>query len=136
VNFHRYGAPSYHAEDGARLARVLQQAQSAEAKVALARGNVHAALVGAALRVAGHPNHELDRKYLVTAIEHEGVARGDIQMEVDLPGLGGREVTRYENQITLVPTEVLWRPPRHRRGRRDGRVGPHARALPLGAPPR
>lgn len=112
VTFHRYGGSNYHAEDGALLARVLQQAQSAEARVAVARGNVLAALVGGALRVTGHPRQEFDRKYLLTVIEHEGVARGDIPMGVELPGLGGKDKTRYENRLTLVPTEVTWRPRR------------------------
>jgi type VI secretion system secreted protein VgrG len=113
TTFHGYGEDgTYHADDGAALARARQQAQSVNARVAVARGNVSAASAGGALRVSGHAREDLNRAYLVTAIEHLGVARGDLTHDLPLPDPALASASRYESVLTLVPDDVTWRPAR------------------------
>ncbi|MFO0609622.1 MAG: type VI secretion system tip protein TssI/VgrG [Polyangiales bacterium] len=68
------GSATYQQHNTRRLARVRLEEHRTRDHVGQGRSNLHALTPGHALAVAGHERAALDRKYLVSRVEHTGQA--------------------------------------------------------------
>jgi len=73
---------TYQQHNTRRLARVRLEEHRTRDHVGQGRSNVHAATPGCALSVAGHERPTLDRRYLVTRVEHTGQAWHTLPAEI------------------------------------------------------
>ncbi|MFO7562985.1 MAG: type VI secretion system tip protein TssI/VgrG [Enhygromyxa sp.] len=90
-------------DDLERHAQDRREAMSLGARVVRGRSNVTAMRPGLRFVVSGHSRDELDREYLLTAVEHSG-AEVDLSTEADTPGQG------YANRFECVPADAVIRP--------------------------
>lgn len=93
-----------HRDDGARRAKRKLEQQAAQTRVYLGTGDVVELTPGFIFNLLGHPQHQLDRDYLLVRVRHRGAAP-----EESMYASSGGE-TRYENEFEAVPADVPWRP--------------------------
>lgn len=85
-------------------ARILRQRRR-KAHVARGESTCPALAVGYRFRLDDHPASHLNRNYVVTAVEHEGVAKPRTDAEVAM----------YRNTFSCAPADVVYCPRRPRR---------------------
>ncbi|MFO0604704.1 MAG: type VI secretion system tip protein TssI/VgrG [Polyangiales bacterium] len=126
------GARAYQVENTTRLARVRQEAHQMRAHVGRGRSNVTGMIPGRVFELEGHESPEVNRAFLVTAVESVGQAWSELPEDVRaservLDALaeagvtegGGRRgrVERYRNTFEThrageIETSVPYRPER------------------------
>jgi uncharacterized protein involved in type VI secretion and phage assembly len=128
------GSRTYQTENTARLAKIRHEAYQTRAHVGRGRGNVTGFLPGLTFDLDGHELPEANRAYLITEVEHTGLAWTELPEDVsaservldalheagvDLGGGGSRRgrVERYSNRFSThrmgaIETSVPYRPER------------------------
>ncbi|HEY8377358.1 MAG TPA: type VI secretion system tip protein TssI/VgrG, partial [Nannocystis sp.] len=91
-------------DDGAKRARRKLEQHSAQTRVFLGTGDVTGLTPGYTFALLGHPQHQLDREYLLVRVRHRGAAPEE-DMFTASP-----DQTRYENEFEAIPVDVPWRP--------------------------
>ena len=91
-------------DDGARRARRKLEQHAAQTRVFLGTSDVTELTPGYTFNLLGHPQHHLDRDYLLVRVRHRGEAP-----EEDMFARGAVG-TRYENEFEAIPADVPWRP--------------------------
>jgi type VI secretion system secreted protein VgrG len=127
------GARTYRSENTSRLARVRHEAHQMRAHIGHGRSNVTGMMPGRVFELEGHELPEMNRAFLVTAVEQFGQAWTEIPEDVsaservldaltnagvlaEREGRRGR-VERYRNTLTThrageIETSVPYRPER------------------------
>ena len=92
---------------GQRLAKIRHEEIQGERSQISAESNSPALLPGHVFQLEGYGRHDMSRGYLLVSVEHDGV-----QPQV----LGEEHVAvpeqQYKSQITCIPDDVTYRPPR------------------------
>ena len=99
---------AYTAHDGARRAELLAQEAAAVERVGEGTGNVTGFMPGRVFELLGHEHNDLDRRYLLTRVVHEGSAPEALAPTAE----PSRGADRYRNTFSCVPMEVAWVPQR------------------------
>jgi type VI secretion system secreted protein VgrG len=76
------GARSYRVHNTARLAKVRAEEHQTRVHCSRGRGVVTGMMPGRSFALSGHERSELDRRYLVTAVEHHGLDWSIVPEEV------------------------------------------------------
>jgi type VI secretion system secreted protein VgrG len=110
------GGGRYVADDGRVKARLRWEEEQARRQTGSGAGYVTRFAAGATFELAG-ASPDLDRKYVITSVTHEGEAPDEVlsrgvAVGPRQPGdaFGARE--RYRNRFTCIPADVPFRPPR------------------------
>ncbi|MBN8614630.1 MAG: type VI secretion system tip protein VgrG, partial [Deltaproteobacteria bacterium] len=113
VHFSRFQSDTFGGDDATKQAELVKQRNRTRIEVSHARSELTNVSPGKTFELVGHPVAELDRRWLVVAVHHEGSGRGD-------GGGGGSSEgeVEYTNRLELVPADVEWRPARTRWKRR------------------
>lgn len=98
--------------EGAQFARFRAEALQASQKVLHARGRVFHLHAGRTFTLDDHPRADLNRKYLATAITHEGNQAAALP-EVK-QALGIELDKEYSCEVTAIPANVTYRTPTER----------------------
>jgi len=115
------GAAAHGAHQGARTARVRHQELAQRDGAAAGRGDVTGFAPGRSFELRGHARPDLDGPWVVTSVEHEATAWGDVADDLAAhdrlrdrlpPRPAGDASARYVNAFACVRASVAWRPPR------------------------
>ncbi len=127
LNLYAYdpGSNVHGAHDGTRQARVRHEAQHVDARTGRGLGTVPGFAPGHTFTVTGHQRADGDGTFLLTSVEHEVHAWGDLAEDVrhgerlgsvlrDVLGAneGRGQERRYASRFTCVRAGVPWRPAR------------------------
>ncbi|MCY1060958.1 type VI secretion system tip protein TssI/VgrG [Nannocystis sp. SCPEA4] len=93
-----------HRDDGSKRAKRKLEQQAAQTRVYLGTGDVTELTPGYTFTLLGHPQHQLDRDYLLVRVRHRGAAP-----EEDMYA-NNRGESRYDNEFEAIPADVPWRP--------------------------
>jgi len=107
-------ADDFHAtpSEGALYAKLRAEAMQASQKVLQARGRVFHLAAGRLFSLDDHPRAELNRKYLVTAVSHEGVQAAALPEVKEALGL---ELDKeYMCEVHAIPADLTYRTPADR----------------------
>lgn len=91
--------------DGAALAKVRLEALTVPQKTAHGESGCPRLAAGHTFSLAEHPRDSLNREYLLTAVEHEGI-------EPLMAEAGGEGTVRYQSRFHVIPSDVPYRPAR------------------------
>ncbi|MFO0607009.1 MAG: type VI secretion system tip protein TssI/VgrG [Polyangiales bacterium] len=105
------GSRTYGPHDGGHLAELRDGEERAAEATALGAGNVTGFMPGRFFQLVGHEHPDLDRKYLLTRVEHYLRAPEELLAEGQSgPRASGED--RYRNAFGCVPADVPFVPPR------------------------
>ena len=96
LTFHEYDGAAYAANDMDAQVRLRREAQAFDARVAEGESTVVGMAAAKQFELFGHPQGELDGRYLVLSVEHSFDASG----------------TSYRNRFRCIPIDVPYRPKR------------------------
>ncbi len=102
IHFAQYDGSSFQAHDATKQAGLLRARHRIEIEYAAGESELTLASPGQWLELVGHPDAELDRKWLIVSVRHEGSGPAEAGSEA-----GGVE---YVNRLELVPSDIEWRP--------------------------
>ncbi|EYF05399.1 VgrG protein [Chondromyces apiculatus DSM 436] len=85
------------------MAKLLLEERQASARVGTAESNVMRACPGYVVALQGHPHDDLNRRYLLTAVDHQGA---QALFEAVSPE------SRYTNRLRCIGAEIPFRAPR------------------------
>ncbi len=100
----QHEARTYSPGDAARLAKIRAQAIAAERLRCAGRGTVFGIRPGLVFELEEHPRAALNRKYLVTRVEHRASQAHQLLENVDLDLPRG-----YEVVVHCIPSDVPYR---------------------------
>jgi type VI secretion system secreted protein VgrG len=117
----RHGARFFDKAQGERLARIAAQALSAEAVALKGRGNARHLRAGFTFELSEHPRAELDARYLLRRVRHEGrdgellgrfAGRRELLQTINAGrrAQAGQGVS-YEVEIDAQPADLPYRAP-------------------------
>ena len=96
---------------GQQLARVRLQELEAARLTAKGRSNCMRFGVGLRFELDDHPREDFNRSYMITEATHRGTHPA--ALEEDNPfGAADADEIRYRNDFQVIPSEVVYRPPR------------------------
>ncbi len=96
LTHHEYDGETYGSNDVDDQVSLRRELQASEAFLASGRSTVFGMTVGAVFEMLGHPQSDLDGRYLVLSVTHRFDAQG----------------VNYENQFQCIPEGVPYRPKR------------------------
>jgi len=88
---------------GTDLVKIRKQEIDAGRKMISGVSNCRSFCVGYCFTLGEHPRADLNIKYLLTSVSHQGVQPGTISQDVKVS---------YENQFECIPAEIPYRPSR------------------------
>ncbi len=106
-----YSSRVYNKHDGARLAQVRNQEHRTWERTGRGRGNVTAFTPGYTFALGDHGRGELNRRYVVTHVEHFGVAPEALR-ETHLDEMPDAPRDRYHNTFAVIDASGPYRPRR------------------------
>lgn len=92
-------------DDGARRSRRKLEQRAAEEHLHLGTGDVAEFNPGFTFALLGHPQHHLDREYLIVRATHRGDAPEEDRFA------GSPALPRYTNEFDAIAVDTPWRPP-------------------------
>ena len=93
-------------DDGAKRSRRKLEARALQSRMFRGTGDVIEFVPGLAFSLVGHPQHALDKEYLLIRVRHRGEAP-----EEDLHAQNASDRgPRYANEFECIEREVPWRP--------------------------
>ena len=102
-----YSRPQYMAEDGAAQARIRREGHKAGERRFEGDGYVTGFAPGVTFTLGEHGAPAFNQDYLVTRVEHRGVAPEELTNDVDAAA-----GDRYHNRFDCIPTTAVYRPAR------------------------
>ncbi len=104
-----YQTPAYADDDAHDQATLRLEAARCDGAVGAGQGAVTGMIPGALFQLSVAGSHVPEQRYVITRVEHEGVAPEEILQGTheDRPS-----VDRYKNRFWCAPAEVPWRPAR------------------------
>ncbi|HVE81475.1 MAG TPA: type VI secretion system tip protein TssI/VgrG [Myxococcales bacterium] len=100
--------------DADHQAQLRAEAHGVREKCARGTSDVTGLTPGYSFDLVGHGRPGLDRKYLITRVEHEGSAPKEVTSEILEAVEGEPERRRYSNAFECIPFTVPFRPERRR----------------------
>jgi type VI secretion system secreted protein VgrG len=129
VDYEHYDYPGRYKRDasGEAFTRIRLEALRQDASTASAESDLPELAPGVRFSLTDHDLSDLNRDWQVLgvvhhgkqpqALEEDGILQGDEQNDVQGEGGG---MTRYHNELVLMPAEMAWRPEPNPRPRVDG----------------
>ncbi len=91
-------------DDGSKRSRRKLEQHAAQTRVFLGTSDVTELCAGYTFALVGHPQHHLDRDYLLVRVRHRAEAPEETMFS------SSAAETRYENEFEAIPSEIPWRP--------------------------
>ncbi|MBK6531963.1 MAG: type VI secretion system tip protein VgrG [Deltaproteobacteria bacterium] len=104
-----YSRPRYTEEDGAAQARIRRERHKAGERRFEGDGYVTGFAPGVTFTLEEHGAPAFNQDYLVTRVEHRGVAPEELTNDVGAAAAAGE---RYHNRFECIPTAAVYRPAR------------------------
>ncbi len=93
-------------DDGAKRSRRKLEARALQSKMFRGTGDVIEFVPGLAYSLVGHPQHALDKEYLLVRVRHRGEAPEEDMHAQNAADRG----PRYVNEFECIERDVPWRP--------------------------